>query len=108
MFEYTKGSIEWISLGSLRFNRALKQVIEYRSPDSELLNGELLLDPVDNKMRYSDKIRIDVFQKMVKWIRNIDKDVIIYLCMEPEEIWKKVFKSTDAKIQRKRGIDFYN
>ena len=91
MFEYAKNKVEWISLGALRFNRTLKPVIERRFPYPEILNGELFLDPIDKKMRYPEKIRTDMFKKMVKWIRKFDKKVIIYLCMEPEHIWNQVF-----------------
>ncbi len=104
MYEYTKGSIKWISLGVLRFHRTLKQVIEMRYPETELLNGEILLDKVDNKMRYSEDIRIDIFKKMIKWIRKHDKDVIIYLCMEPLDVCKRVFLKSDGKIKNDLGI----
>ena len=98
MFEYSKNSIEWISLGALRFNRTLKPIIEQRFPMQEILNGELLIDPADKKMRYPEKIRIDMFKKMVRWIHRLDKDVIIYLCMEPKHIWQEVFNKCDYKL----------
>ncbi len=106
MFKHAQKNIEWISLGALRFHRTLKQIIEMRYPVVELLNGELLIDPVDSKMRYIEPIRIDIFKKMVKWIRNFDRDVIIYLCMEPIHIWQKVFNTSFEKYQYEKGIYF--
>ncbi len=82
-------NILWFSLGLLRFNRELKNIAERRFPDTEVFNGELIPDKVDGKMRYPEFMRIEVFSKFLKWIRKFDKKVIIYLCMEPEIVWKK-------------------
>jgi len=105
MFDYVKDNILWISLGTLRFHRSLKPIIEMRYPDNFLLNGELFSDLVDKKMRYPEFLRIDIFKKMVKWIRSFSKDVIIYLCMEPNYIWEKVFSLKNSKPLRKNGIN---
>jgi len=104
MFDHAEGNIEWISLGALRFHRSLKPIIEKRFPKAELLNGELLIDEKDHKMRYPEFIRVEMFRKMVEWIRKNDKKVIIYLCMEHFDIWKKVFKISSKEYQYSKGI----
>jgi len=42
-------------------------------------------------MRYIKPLRVNIYKKMLSWIREYSKDVFVYLCMEPKEIWKKVF-----------------
>lgn len=81
-------NIIWISLGTLRFHRKLKPIIEQRFPDSNLIFGELELDKTDGKMRYPDFIRSRIYKKMYKWLNSNNK-TIIYLCMEPEDMWDK-------------------
>jgi len=104
MFEHARGHIQWISLGMLRFNRELKPIIEQRFPEQEILNGELLIDPVDKKMRYPEYLRIEIFRKMVQWIQQYDKQVVIYLCMEPEHVWQKVFNKQSFVPERTLSI----
>jgi len=104
MFEATAGRIDWISLGALRFHRSLKPVIEGRFPNPTLLDGELLLDPLDGKMRYIEPVRVDIFQKMVRWINKHDHDTVVYLCMEPEHVWREVFEGSEARPSWERGI----
>jgi spore photoproduct lyase len=79
-------SICWISLGTLRFSRPLKKIIENRFPKSDILNGELL-PGFDKKMRYSRDVRLAVYKDMIRWIRRRNKRVTIYLCMEQRALW---------------------
>jgi len=82
--------IAWISLGTVRFNRKLKPIAEARFPRSEIFLGPLFLQ-VDGKMRYPQKLRLDIYQNMLKWIRKYNKKVWVYLCMEDKEVWEKTF-----------------
>ncbi len=90
LFEYAGGKIAWISLGTLRFHRTLKPIIEQRFPDNTILDGELLINPIDKKMRYPNSIRVEIYKNMVNWIRSYDKKVNIYFCMENSETWSTV------------------
>jgi len=81
-------TIVWISLGTLRFMPSLKGIIQKRFPDSRIIYGEFITG-LDGKMRYFKPLRIDLYRKMAKWIRELAPDVLIYLCMEDDEIWKK-------------------
>lgn len=73
--------IAWISLGTLRFNPRLKPIIENRFPDNKILDEELLIG-FDNKLRYPDKLRLFIYEKMLHWIKKRDRDAQVYLCME--------------------------
>jgi len=81
-------NIVWISLGSFRFMPSLKPIIQKRFPGSKILYGEFI-SGLDGKMRYFKPLRIDLYQKMVSWIRQYAPDVVIYLCMEDDDVWQK-------------------
>ena len=81
-------NIVWISLGSFRFMPSLKPVIQKRFPDSKIIYGEFITG-LDGKMRYFKPLRINLYRKMVSWIKEIAPDVMIYFCMEDDEVWKK-------------------
>lgn len=81
-------NIVWISLGSFRFMPSLKPIIQKRFPGSKIVYGELI-SGLDGKMRYFKPLRIDLFRKMTTWIREMAPDVLIYFCMEDDEVWQK-------------------
>jgi spore photoproduct lyase len=88
-----KGKIAWISVGTLRFYRKLKPIVEQRFPSDKYFYGEFLLDPADNKMRYPRIIRTHVYRKMLEKLRSALPGVPVYLCMEEPSVWKEVFGS---------------
>jgi spore photoproduct lyase len=81
-------NIVWISLGTFRFMPALKPIIAQRFPDSKIVYGEFITG-LDNKMRYFKPLRIALYQQMVDWIREAAPDVVVYFCMEDDEVWEK-------------------
>jgi len=82
--------LSWLSLGVLRETPGLKRTMRQRYPQSRLLTGEQVLCP-DGKMRYFQPLRIEMYRKMVEWIRRQAPTVKIYLCMESREVWQQVF-----------------
>ncbi|MBF0228880.1 MAG: DNA photolyase [Desulfamplus sp.] len=81
-------NIAWISIGTFRFMPSLKQIIEKRFPDSKIPYGEFITG-LDNKMRYFKPLRIALYQKLVSFIHEYTSNVLIYFCMEDEEVWEK-------------------
>ena len=81
-------NIVWISLGTFRFMPSLKPLVQKRFPDSKIIYGEFVTG-LDGKMRYFKPIRIDVYQKIVASIRRLAPGVLIYYCMEDDEVWQK-------------------
>ncbi|MBF0412667.1 MAG: DNA photolyase [Desulfamplus sp.] len=81
-------SIVWISIGTFRFMPQLKQIIENRFPKSIIPYGEFITG-LDNKMRYFKPLRIALYQKIASFIREYAPNVLIYFCMEDEEVWEK-------------------
>ncbi len=78
----------WISIGTFRFMPDLKSIIRKRFPDSKIPYGEFITG-LDGKIRYFKPLRIDIYKKMVEWIKEIAPDVVVYFCMEDDEVWEK-------------------
>lgn len=82
-------NIVWISLGAFRFIPSLKDIIQKRFPESKLIFGEFI-QGLDNKLRYFKPLRIRLYQRIVRKIKEFSPDVLIYFCMEDNEVWEKV------------------
>ena len=86
--------IAWISIGGLRFPPVLKTKLEDRFPRSELRYGEMVRTP-DGKMHYLRPLRIEMYRHVVECLRREiptgGSGPVLYLCMEPPEVWKRVF-----------------
>ncbi|HSQ85221.1 MAG TPA: DNA photolyase [Desulfobacterales bacterium] len=81
-------NIVWISLGTFRFVPALKPIIQERFPNSKIIYGEFI-SGLDGKMRYFKPLRINLYKKIVTCIRDYAPDMVIYFCMEDDEVWQK-------------------
>jgi len=82
--------LSWLSLGVLRNTPGLKRAMRERFPRTQLLTGEQVICP-DGKLRYFQPLRVEMYRKMVGWIRRAAPTVKIYLCMESKEVWQQVF-----------------
>jgi spore photoproduct lyase len=82
--------VTYMSMGSLRFAPALKDIVRERFPKSRLMYAELV-PGADGKMRYFKPLRTEMYAKMFSWIRHYTADTGLYLCMESQDIWQKVF-----------------
>jgi spore photoproduct lyase len=80
--------IVWISLGTFRFIPSLKQIIQKRYPNSTIPYGEFIPGK-DGKMRYFKPLRIDLYSAVISRIRKWAPDVLVYLCMEDNDMWRK-------------------
>ena len=86
--------IAWISLGSLRFPPSMKATMEARFPRSQLRYGELVHGD-DGKMHYLRPLRLEMYRfvanRLEERFRGSPSAPVVYLCMEPPEVWKRVF-----------------
>lgn len=90
MYDYVSpGDIAWISLGTLRYIPALKQIAEQRFPKLSIFCDEFIAAD-DGKMRYLKKIRRDLLQTVAGLIRKGGPEVPLYLCMEKHGLWEDV------------------
>lgn len=79
--------IIWISLGLLRFPPALYNLFLERKR-KYLLSGEFVRGE-DGKYRYIKAERIRVYRMLYELLKDIDKDLFIYLCMERPDVWRE-------------------
>jgi spore photoproduct lyase len=82
--------VAWISLGGFRYPPKLKPIAEERFPKTKVFLGELFPGR-DAKFRYLKEIRVEMYRKVAGWLKEVDPDLFIYLCMESKEVWEKVF-----------------
>ena len=82
------GQVAYISIGSFRYISDMYKIIEHRFPKSRILYGEFITG-LDGKMRYFKPIRIRVYQALVAQIKKIAPEVLVYFCMEDDEVWEK-------------------
>ncbi|MFH1379600.1 MAG: radical SAM protein [bacterium] len=80
--------IVWISLGTLRFNPHMKQIIQKRFPKSNIIYEEMIKG-LDGKLRYIQPIRIEIYSKMYAWLKKYFPKTPVYLCMESPVVWKR-------------------
>jgi spore photoproduct lyase len=81
--------IAWISLGTLRFNPALKKIIEARFPGNDILNAEMVLG-FDDKLRYPDRLRYLIYRFLIDALTEYSRTLPIYLCMEERSMWEEL------------------
>ena len=96
-------SIAWISVGTLRMTPAQKKTIENRFPENTILDAELLTAE-DGKLRYAHKVRLDIYRKMMSWIREkAHPSTQVYLCMETASIWQEAGVMSDFVMMNRKG-----
>lgn len=78
-------SIEWISMGALRFDHKLRSTILERFPESVLPLAEFI-ECRDKKLRYLRNERSSLFKHIVSLLRKRAPNTHIYLCMEDDSI----------------------
>lgn len=83
-------SIATLSMGSLRFAPGLQQVVRERFTKSGIMDAELF-PSVDGKIRYFKPLRVEMYRKMRSWLQRYIDDQQLYLCMESQDVWHKVF-----------------
>ena len=81
--------IAWISLGTLRFRKELKGIMENRFPENTLLDQELV-PGFDGKLRYPAPLRLKIYRTMIDLFRKHHPRPPLYLCMEDKRIWKEL------------------
>lgn len=93
--------VAWISLGSLRMTPRLKAAIRARQDRGEILTGELVPCP-DGKERVWRGMRVRMYRAILDWLREVDADLPLYICMEPASVWERTMGSapTDREVAR--------
>ena len=104
LFAHVDGSrIAWISLGSLRYPPSLMEIIQERFPKSRIIYEEMIKG-LDGKMRYPRPMRIEMYGKIYRWLKEKHPDLFIYFCMESPDVWDKV---TGMHPESNEELDFW-
>jgi spore photoproduct lyase len=82
------GRVAWLSMGTVRFQPAMRRTILTRFPDSRVTLGELLPD-VDGKLRLLTPQRVAMYRAVATLVRRRAPQIPLYLCMEPPRIWRR-------------------
>jgi spore photoproduct lyase len=90
--EFSDEKIVWISLGTFRYPPRLRDKIG----DRPYIFNEFV-PSIDGKFRYLQILRKEVYQKMIKALREVTK-APIYMCMESKVLWRSVFGNEPEKI----------
>lgn len=98
--------IVWISIAGFRYMSKLKNIIQERFPKTKLFGGEAIKCP-DNKYRYIRPIRVDMYRKIISWIKEFDNDVPVYFCMESPTVWQDVFGKLPTEIKNLKKLFTY-
>ncbi len=83
--------IAWISLGTFRYSKDLKKIVEKRFPHSKIFSEEFI-EGVDGKKRYFIEIRKKLYQSFKKLMKEVQNQVVFYFCMENERLWEEVLE----------------
>lgn len=82
--------IVWISLGCFRYSSGFKDIIKHKYP-MERLTVEEMFPGIDGKYRYLKHERIEIFSAMLNRIQKYSRKPFVYMCMEGEEMWQRIF-----------------
>lgn len=84
--------IDYISLGSVKLHKNLIEAIKERFPSSMVILGEIFPGD-DGKYRPLKFDRVDVYRKMIGWIREFAPSLDVKLSLESGDIHDLVFSS---------------
>jgi DNA repair photolyase len=82
--------IDYISLGTPKHNKVLFETIKKRFPASPTILGELF-PSTDGKYKYLKFQRVEIYKKMILWIREFSDDIGVELSIESDEVKELVF-----------------
>jgi spore photoproduct lyase len=95
---FRDGSVAWISLGTFRYPPQLKDRIAQRP----YLYDEFVPSR-DGKYRYLQRERVRIYRLLLERLRTVSA-APIYLCMESDAVWKRVFGALPHELPELRGI----
>ena len=95
---FPRGKIAWISLGTFRYTPQLKDRIAKRP----YLFDEFIPSK-DGKYRYLQHERVEIYRVLADRLRR-NTDAPVYLCMESDAVWKRVFGKLPQDIPALRDL----
>ncbi len=96
LLQFDPKDVAWISLGTVRFTPGLRKKIS----DRPYLYDEFV-PCKDGKLRYLQPLRVEMYKVVANILRG---GYPLYLCMESDAVWKKVFGAIPTEIPLIRDI----
>jgi spore photoproduct lyase len=90
---FTDKKVAWISLGTFRYPKTLKEKI-----DSRWFLYDEFIPCGDKKYRYMQHIRAEIYGKMRAHLSKVLPRAPIYMCMESAYVWNKVFGASPHEL----------
>lgn len=84
--------IAWISMGCFRYSAGFRDAV--RDLPGRALTAAEMFPGADGKYRYLKQTRIEAYRSLLDRIRQRSGETFVYLCMETEEVWNRVFGVT--------------
>ena len=81
--------IAWVSVGSLRYDKALKDIATERFPQTAIFSQDFVTAP-DGKLRYFKTLRREMYRHVWQRLQEWSEAFPRYLCMEPPWMWEEV------------------
>jgi spore photoproduct lyase len=91
--------VAWISMGTFRYPKGLKEKIDERW----YLYDELV-QCRDKKFRYVQSVRRTMYEAILSKLRLSLPGVPVYMCMESPHIWERVFGNLPHEIKNLQNI----
>ncbi|MDH5720682.1 MAG: radical SAM protein [Spirochaetia bacterium] len=103
-----ENKIRWISMGSFRYSKDLKEILKMKNPHEKITLSEMFLAE-DGKYRYYAPQRKNMYEFIKNTIHEINPRLFLYLCMETKDMWERVFqkppvscKELDQQFEKRR------
>jgi spore photoproduct lyase len=95
--------VAYLSMGTVRFQPAMRRALHARFPESRVALGELLPD-VDGKLRLLSPLRVALYRRVAAEVRTHLPDTFVYLCMEPERVWRALGRSYTRRAELEHAL----
>ena len=96
--------IHVISLGTLRFQPEQRHLMRERFGMNSLVTSAEMFKGEGDKLRYDAGLRSEMFQFMIKRMKNTDPNWNIFLCMETPETWIQSFEKIPMQVPELRSF----
>jgi hypothetical protein len=93
-----------ISLGTLRFQPEQRHMMRERFGMNSYVTTAEMHKGEGDKLRYDAALRSEMFQFMIKKMKDLNPKWNIFLCMETPETWIQSFEKIPAQIPELRSF----
>jgi len=90
--------VAYLSMGTVRFQPAMRRALHMRFPQSRVALAELLPD-VDGKLRLLSPLRVALYRQVAAEASAHLPEVFVYLCMEPERVWRALGRTFGGRAE---------